>query len=165
MELRALGVFAIYATVGFGIRTWVHIRRTGDSGFRGQSGRPGSSEWWAGILFAAVLVTAVAGPVAGLAGFPAVGLLDHDRVHALGNALAVAGIAATFVTQLAMGESWRVGVEETEHTNLVTDGPFALVRNWPTPRMWGDSCQASACSSRHQANRRRDHFEVLADRA
>jgi protein-S-isoprenylcysteine O-methyltransferase Ste14 len=30
---------------------------------------------------------------------------------------------------LAMGESWRVGVNETEHTELVTTGPFGLVRN------------------------------------
>ena len=28
-----------------------------------------------------------------------------------------------------MGASWRVGVDESERTELVTDGPFALVRN------------------------------------
>lgn len=50
-------------------------------------------------------------------------------MHALGIALAIAGISGTFVTQLAMGESWRIGVQETEYTDLVTHGPFALVRN------------------------------------
>jgi protein-S-isoprenylcysteine O-methyltransferase Ste14 len=28
-----------------------------------------------------------------------------------------------------MGTSWRIGVKETERTELVTGGPFALVRN------------------------------------
>jgi protein-S-isoprenylcysteine O-methyltransferase Ste14 len=28
-----------------------------------------------------------------------------------------------------MGESWRIGIDEGERTTLVTDGPFALVRN------------------------------------
>ena len=28
-----------------------------------------------------------------------------------------------------MGESWRIGVDEQERTELVTSGPFAVVRN------------------------------------
>ncbi|MFI6822211.1 methyltransferase family protein [Micromonospora sp. NPDC050187] len=28
-----------------------------------------------------------------------------------------------------MGSSWRIGVDPTEHTSLVTGGPFALARN------------------------------------
>jgi protein-S-isoprenylcysteine O-methyltransferase Ste14 len=28
-----------------------------------------------------------------------------------------------------MGESWRIGVDPAERTDLVTSGPFALVRN------------------------------------
>jgi protein-S-isoprenylcysteine O-methyltransferase Ste14 len=30
---------------------------------------------------------------------------------------------------MAMGASWRIGVDESERTSLVTDGPFAVVRN------------------------------------
>jgi protein-S-isoprenylcysteine O-methyltransferase Ste14 len=30
---------------------------------------------------------------------------------------------------MAMGTSWRIGVDDSERTDLVTDGPFALVRN------------------------------------
>lgn len=39
------------------------------------------------------------------------------------------GIAATLYAQIAMGNSWRIGVDPTERTTLVTNGPFALVRN------------------------------------
>jgi protein-S-isoprenylcysteine O-methyltransferase Ste14 len=42
---------------------------------------------------------------------------------------AVAGVVATVITQFAMGTSWRIGVDPTETTGLVTSGPFALVRN------------------------------------
>jgi protein-S-isoprenylcysteine O-methyltransferase Ste14 len=31
--------------------------------------------------------------------------------------------------QLAMGDGWRIGVDPGERTELVTHGPFALVRN------------------------------------
>lgn len=48
MTAAALTLFAVYLTVGFGLRTWLQWRRTGDTGFRGLSGRPGSAPWWAG---------------------------------------------------------------------------------------------------------------------
>ena len=31
--------------------------------------------------------------------------------------------------QIAMGASWRIGVDPDERTELVMDGPFAVVRN------------------------------------
>ncbi|MDQ3757610.1 MAG: isoprenylcysteine carboxylmethyltransferase family protein, partial [Actinomycetota bacterium] len=47
----------------------------------------------------------------------------------LGLVLAVGGIAATLYAQIAMGSSWRIGVDPRERTELVTSGPFGLVRN------------------------------------
>jgi protein-S-isoprenylcysteine O-methyltransferase Ste14 len=41
----------------------------------------------------------------------------------------VVGILLTFYAQVAMGRSWRIGVDPDERTELVTAGPFALVRN------------------------------------
>ena len=129
MTAAAVALFAVYLLVGFGLRTWVQWRRTGDTGFRGISGRVGSSEWWAGALFVFALVAGFLGPVTALAGMPAVPLLDVAPVHLAGTFLAVAGIAGTFRTQLDMGTSWRIGVDETERTTLVTSGAFSLVRN------------------------------------
>lgn len=43
--------------------------------------------------------------------------------------LASLGIATTSVAQFAMGDAWRIGVDPAERTELVTDGPFSLVRN------------------------------------
>ena len=39
------------------------------------------------------------------------------------------GIAITVVAQFAMGDAWRIGVDQTERTDLVTHGPFSIVRN------------------------------------
>jgi protein-S-isoprenylcysteine O-methyltransferase Ste14 len=129
LAVLALGLYALYLGVGFGLRTWVQWRRTGDTGWRGISGRFGSPEWWAGVLFTVALVAGVLGPVTALLGLNPVAALDSAPVQLVGVAAGLAGIGATFATQLAMGTSWRIGVDETETTDLVTAGPFALVRN------------------------------------
>ena len=41
----------------------------------------------------------------------------------------LAGTALTISAQQAMGASWRIGVQETERTDLVTGGLFTVVRN------------------------------------
>ena len=55
--------------------------------------------------------------------------IDSTALNVAGLVLARAGIAATLRAQIAMGTSWRIGVDHSERTTLVTDGPFALVRN------------------------------------
>ena len=129
VAMAALAVYALYLGVGFGLRTWVQWRRTGDTGWRGISGRFGSPEWWAGVPFTVALVAGVLGPITALLGLEPVAVLDGATSHLLGAALAFAGVLATVATQLAMGTSWRIGVDDTETTELVTTGPFALARN------------------------------------
>jgi protein-S-isoprenylcysteine O-methyltransferase Ste14 len=55
--------------------------------------------------------------------------LDSAGVRATGVAIFLVGLAATLYAQVAMGDSWRIGVDEREQTALVTSGPFAMVRN------------------------------------
>ncbi|WP_433003316.1 methyltransferase family protein [Kribbella sp. CA-294648] len=129
MAVLALILFGIYFGIAFVIRTVLQLRRTGDSGFRGLSGRPGSTRWWAGILFALALLAGLLGPVAALAGLDPIDPLEHTAIATVGGAAAVAGIIATVITQYAMGASWRVGVDATETTTLIITGPFGLVRN------------------------------------
>ena len=129
MSAAALVVFAVYLGVGFGLRTWVQWRQTGDTGWRGLSGRPLSAQWWAGVLFALALLAGVAGPLVAIAGLAPVSVLDSTPLQVAGLALAVTGTAATFASQLDMGTSWRIGVDDAEATDLVTDGLFGWVRN------------------------------------
>ena len=130
MAWVALGSFALYLGLAFGLRTLVQLRRTGSSGFHGVSGRPGSAEWLGGVLFVVALVAGLAAPVLDLAGvLDPVGLLDADVTRAAGIAVFALGLAATLAAQFAMGDAWRIGVDPGERTELVTSGPFALVRN------------------------------------
>lgn len=72
----------------------------------------------------------VAAPVLALADLlEPIEALNGAGAHTLGAGLAVGGMALTLFAQLAMGSSWRIGVDHDERTALVTEGPFALVRN------------------------------------
>jgi protein-S-isoprenylcysteine O-methyltransferase Ste14 len=124
----ALIGYALFLLLGFGFRSWLHWRRTGTTGFVGLSGRIGSAEWTGGFLFVAALLAAGAAPI-----LQAVGVLapavDTPALQAAGIALYVAGAAGTLWAQLAMGNAWRIGVDEDARTELVGAGPFRWVRN------------------------------------
>lgn len=127
--VTALVLYLVYLVLCFGVRAMVLHRRTGDSGFRGLSGKRGSVRWWAGALFVTAIVVGVLGPVTGIVGLPSLKLLTHPAVQIAAAFVAVSGIALTTLTQFAMGDSWRIGVDADERTALVTRGPFAIVRN------------------------------------
>src|SRR3546814_20004541 len=55
--------------------------------------------------------------------------LDNAAGFTVGALLAVAGIVLCIAAQLTMGDSWRIGVDQAETTQLVTSGVFASVRN------------------------------------
>jgi protein-S-isoprenylcysteine O-methyltransferase Ste14 len=130
MAWVALAGYLLYLILAFGVRTWLQIRSTGSSGFKGISGRPGSAENSAGLLFVLALVAGAAAPVLALTGaMPEIDALDGAAAHALGVVAFAVGLAGTLIAQIAMGSSWRIGVDPNEHTELVTSGPFALVRN------------------------------------
>jgi protein-S-isoprenylcysteine O-methyltransferase Ste14 len=130
MAELALVLYVIYLATAFGARTIIQLRRTGSAGFHGVGGRPGSAQWLAGVGFVVALVLGVAAPVLALLDVvEPIAALDAGVAHAPGIVLAVVGIGATFYAQVAMGTSWRIGVDEHERTELVTSGPFGLVRN------------------------------------
>jgi protein-S-isoprenylcysteine O-methyltransferase Ste14 len=125
-----LGLLVVFGLLGFVWRAWLQRRRTGSTGFRGISGGIGSVEWIAGLGFVLALVVAVVGPLLQLSGVIApLPVLQADWIQIAGIALAVLGIVLTIWAQLDMGDSWRVGVDESEMTQLVHSGMFGRVRN------------------------------------
>ncbi|OLT22313.1 isoprenylcysteine carboxyl methyltransferase [Ornithinimicrobium sp. CNJ-824] len=109
----------------------VQRRRTGDSGFRFAAAARGTRQWWANrISGAGSLLVGVAAPVADLLGLdPVVSPLSSPALRTAAAVVAASGIFCTYAAQLAMGTAWRIGVDPTERTELVTSGPFAFVRN------------------------------------
>lgn len=131
MAAVALALFLIFLLAAFGLRSLLQYRRTGSTGFHGLSGKPGSAEWWASVLFVLTAVAVgLASPLLQLGGVvSAINPLDTTALHVCGLLLAGAGIIGTLAAQHTMGTSWRVGVDHRATTQLVTTGMFALVRN------------------------------------
>lgn len=129
MATLGLVLFGIMFLVVFVARTVVQKRRTGDTGIRaGVLGASfGSIEWVAGWLLVVALLAGVAAPVAEMTGLDP--WFTYRWVRWIGAAIAVAGIGLTFLSQLSMGDEWRIGVDTSEETGLVTAGAFALIRN------------------------------------
>jgi len=130
MSEIALALYVLYIALAFGLRTALQVRRTGSTGFHGVSGRPGSPEWLAGIGFVIALVLGLTAPLLAVLGAtPPIAALEHRPVQIAGIVLTLGGIAATLYAQGAMGTAWRIGVDPSERTQLVTGGPYAHVRN------------------------------------
>ena len=126
----ALVLFAVFGVLGFGWRSWLQYRRTGSTGFRGTSGRIGSTEWIAGVGFVVALMLTVSAAILQRANvIQPIRILTAVSTQATGIAVAMIGIAATVYAQLEMGDSWRIGVDEQETTTLVHTGVFGRVRN------------------------------------
>lgn len=130
MAALALVLYGVSLAITFGVRVAIQLRRTGSTGLHGLPPDAGPLEWVAGGMFIAGLVMGGAAPILALLGvLEPIAALDATVGHVVGVILAVGGIALTFGAQLAMGDSWRVGVDPEERTALVTGGPFRLVRN------------------------------------
>jgi protein-S-isoprenylcysteine O-methyltransferase Ste14 len=130
MAVAAAVLAGIWFLVAFALRIAIQVRQHHDTGVRSNAGLPLSVGWWARLLFAGATVAVAVGPV--LLALDVVGpvaALDHLALAAAGSVLALVGIGLTFWAQLAMGASWRIGIDRSERTDLVTAGPFATVRN------------------------------------
>jgi protein-S-isoprenylcysteine O-methyltransferase Ste14 len=125
----ALRLLVVYLLFAFGIRVAVSLRTTGRTGISSLAAAP-PVELLGGTLFAAGIGTGVVSPVLVKHGsLDSIDALDVAGLHAAGIVLVGIGIAGTFLAQMQMGSSWRIGVDESESTDLITAGLFSLVRN------------------------------------
>jgi protein-S-isoprenylcysteine O-methyltransferase Ste14 len=130
MAAAALVLYGVSLLLAGGVRIALQVRRTGSTGLHGLRPGAGPLEWLAGGLFLAGLALGALSPILVLLGaLDSIAGLDGAAGHAIGIVLAAAGILLIFGAQLAMGDSWRVGVDPEERTRLITRGPFKLVRN------------------------------------
>jgi len=122
----ALGGFGLFVAIAVGWRLWFQCRLTGDAGLR--LPRAGFSERSAALLFVLGFALAPLGATRvllhGSGAEP-----DAPLCLALGSLALASGFALTLTAQLAMGASWRIGVDRSERTALVTHGVFACMRN------------------------------------
>jgi protein-S-isoprenylcysteine O-methyltransferase Ste14 len=125
----AVGLLVVYLVFAFGVRVVVALRTTGRTGIAGLGGAP-PLEVLGGGLFVTAMAIGVVNPILVLNDvLDPIDSLDKTPLHAGGFVLSGLGIAGTFAAQMAMGTSWRIGVDESERTELVTGGVFTLCRN------------------------------------
>jgi protein-S-isoprenylcysteine O-methyltransferase Ste14 len=125
----AIGLLVVYLALAFGARIVVALRTTGKTGIVGVSQAAPVERLGGGLFFGGVAL-GVASPVLVVNDvIDPIDSLDVTGLHVAGFALVAVGIAGTFVAQMQMGASWRIGVDESEHTELVTGGLFSWVRN------------------------------------
>jgi protein-S-isoprenylcysteine O-methyltransferase Ste14 len=119
-QLIALISVTVFLFLALLLRPALLRWRTGKWGFNGLSGPVGSAGWWGGVSFITALALI---PVA---------LATESSFTALampGAILMAIGLVLTLLAQSGMGASWRIGVDETERTKLITTGLYAWVRN------------------------------------
>jgi protein-S-isoprenylcysteine O-methyltransferase Ste14 len=112
------GLFGVYVAYALVWRAVVHRRRAGDSGNRvfetTAVGRVASLVIVVGHVVTLVAVLGGDGPVAAVV---------------VGAVVVLAALGFVGWAQRSMGDSWRMGTDPDERTELVTSGPFARVRN------------------------------------
>ncbi|MDP1793179.1 MAG: methyltransferase [Acidimicrobiales bacterium] len=122
-----LAGYALFLSVVFGMRTILHFRHTGRTGWvpfvRGPDAVTNGviTLGLAGALVAPLLdLTDALSPLSGL----------NTRVgHLLGGLALVTGATMSAIAQTQMGGSWKAGTEPSVRNDLVTTGLFATVRN------------------------------------
>jgi protein-S-isoprenylcysteine O-methyltransferase Ste14 len=111
-------------------RIWLQRRLTGASGVALHAASATRIERVADGLYGLVGLGLVAVPVAALfdrgLGGPAT---VPATVVVLALLVAAVAIGLTSWSQVAMGRSWRIGIDHDTPTDLVTHGPFRYVRN------------------------------------
>ncbi|WP_150254910.1 methyltransferase family protein [Nocardiopsis deserti] len=126
MSATALLLYLTGLVLVFGVRTFLAWRATGDTRFRRPETRAFTPPWWGTVLFVLAWLLGLAAPVTAIAtGSSAASPL----VGWSGIGVMATGLLLVLAAQAGMSDSWRIGVQEGEHTALVTGGLFALVRN------------------------------------
>ena len=126
--------FVLLAVVG---RMLLQYKLTGDSGVRMVSKNASFLIKFASFLFVASLVTTFT-----LVTMSFIGVMSQDdflshwvtekmgaKASWIGGVLGISGTMFTVFSQHTMGRDWRVGVDESEPTGLITHGIYRYVRN------------------------------------
>ena len=130
MTTVAIAMLIAFGVLALVVRPAIQLIRTGRTGLIGLRRGVGAVGLIAAVLFNGGILLGVVSLIHARNGsLERIDSLDVGVLHAAGIALAAVGGSTLFLAQLGMGESWRVGVDEAERTQLVTAGWFSLVRN------------------------------------
>jgi protein-S-isoprenylcysteine O-methyltransferase Ste14 len=84
---------------------------------------------WSLVVVAWLALPFLSGQAPWLPGSSLIAWLVHPLTTVLGSLMMAAGYGGTLWCYVAMGNDWRMGINRTENTHLVTRGPYHLVRH------------------------------------
>lgn len=125
----ALTMFITFLLLAVGGRIAIQYKLTGDHGIRPIN--PNSTK--IALLSSILLLTSFLS-VFILTLLDAIGILEPQItpgriIEIAAITLSLTGIVLTIISQYQMGTAWRIGVDESEQTELVTNGIYSLIRN------------------------------------
>ena len=149
MALLLLGSFFSFAII---LRILVQYYYTGDHGIRLAKANAPYIEIIPGVTSVlSFIISMILIILNHLGAFPVDDSFPVSATFAIG-LLGFSGIVITLVAQMQMGRSWRIGVDQSEKTDLVVDGLYSKSRNpiyfglllywlaialiFPHPAMW-----------------------------
>jgi len=126
MALTAYVLFLIFAVLG---RVILQYRLTGDHGLRSVNSHSNLLTKISSIL---LVITFISSFLISILNY--VNLFEPQfNLGIIGTIIAsllcLIGIVITIISQYQMGTAWRIGVDETERTDLITHGLYNYVRN------------------------------------
>lgn len=132
MPKLTIALWLLYLMISLGVRLIIQLRMTGSSGFVLHRRRASPLQMFASVLFVSSLLAGLASPILA-AMYPEASLWSAWQVPSAATVAGgtgwLCGVSLAFTSQLTLGRSWRIGVDASEKTELVTRGMFGLVRN------------------------------------
>jgi protein-S-isoprenylcysteine O-methyltransferase Ste14 len=127
-----LVLWLVYLATSLGLRIVIQLRTTGKSGFVLHRANSSRLQLFASALFVSSSLAGLASPGLALA-LPGHAIFGAWHLQplaaALGGLLYACGLSLAIASQFTLGRSWRVGVDTSERTELITRGAFRIVRN------------------------------------
>lgn len=123
----------LYSVIAIGVRSYILYRNTGINPLKkmGQGGIQGINERV--LMFGAAIIPVIAIAYVyssnNYSYFVPITYLEIDIVRQVGIVLMILGSVASIIAQFQMGNSWRIGINKNETTQLVTKGFYRYSRN------------------------------------
>jgi protein-S-isoprenylcysteine O-methyltransferase Ste14 len=126
VSLILISSFLLLAVLG---RSFVQYKRNGDFGIRAASRNAPLVEILPGAIFVVTFCLGFGLILFGYLGRVPPIFVPSTPFQLLGSLIGACGIAVTLLSQIQMGDSWRIGVDQKERTSLITHGIYAKSRN------------------------------------
>lgn len=130
MPELALVLLVVFTGVVITGRIVLHYRRTGNTGVAAFNKKLSAREKLTSMVFLAASLATFGGVLLQATGsLDPIEALDEDAVHVAAIVVWVCGLVLSVTAQRQMGDDWRLGVDDSDRTSLLTSGLFGIVRN------------------------------------